>query len=373
MRLSSILSVLQAIAPERLAEPWDHVGLHVGDPARAVSRAMLCIDLTEPVLGEAASAKAGLIVAYHPPIFDALSAVTTLELKSRIILRAAERKIAIHSPHTALDAAEGGVNDWLADGLGAGGRRPIRPATEAAEVYKLVTFVPADAVDVVRCALSAGGAGAIGDYSQCSFSSAGEGTFLGGASTRPAIGRAGRLERVAELRLEMVCPRECVRQVVAALRRVHPYEEPAFDLYPLVDAPAADCTSGGGRIITLDRPVSLSTLVRRIKAHLGVKHVEVAEPAGLGAVRRIGLCAGAGGSMLTEAEGIGDGIDVFFTGEMRHHDVLAARQRGVAVILAGHTQTERPFLPVLARRLKRQTPGVRWSVSRADRAPSALW
>jgi len=171
--------------------------------------------------------------------------------------------------------------------------------------------------------------------------------------------------------------RRQVRDAVAALRRVHPYEEPAFDLYALAcpetdDEPVDAPGSGMGRVVTLDRPVSLATIVRRIKGHLGVKQVEVAEPDGFGKVRRIGVCAGAGGSLLADAQKIGRGIDVFFTGEMRHHDVLAAGQRGVAVILAGHTQTERPFLPALGQRLKREAPDVQWMVSGVDRAPSQL-
>ncbi len=369
MRLDKLLNVLRRLAAERLAEDWDNVGLLLGDPAWPVRRAMLCIDLTEPVLEEAVAAKVNLIVAYHPPIFGPLKSVTTGDATQRIVLDAARRRIGLYSPHTALDAAEGGINDWLCDGLGAGTRRPIRP-TSAAATVKLVTFVPPGDADRLRRALAAAGAGQIGDYSDCSFSVEGQGTFIGGAGTKPAVGERGRLEHVPEWRIEMVCPAARVSQVVAALRRAHPYEEPAFDLYPLQPPPdAADDATGQGRVVTLEKPIRLQTLVRRVKAHLGVGHLNVAAANGSMQIQRIGLCAGAGGALLDEA----GPIEAFVTGEMRHHDVVAAVSRGVSVVLAGHTQTERPYLKVYRRRIiKAAGKQVDWLISKADRAPLRL-
>jgi len=383
MRLEKLLEILRGLAPERLAEGWDHVGLQVGDPAQQVRRAMLCIDLTERVLDEAIEAGTSLIVAYHPPIFAPLSAVTSLDPKQRIILRAAQRRIAIYTPHTALDAVSGGVNDWLCEGLGKGTRRPIRPVDAMAggtagwqgcTQYKLVTFVPHDHGDGLRATLSAAGAGVIGDYTGCSFGVAGEGTFRGGAASNPTVGRRGRLERVAELRIEMVCPADRLTAVITALREAHPYEEPAFDLYRLETAPGKPFGAdvGQGRILELDKPVSPATLIKRVKDHLGVDTLEVVLPEGVRRVSCIGVCAGAGGSLLTESQG-GGGIDAFMTGEMRHHDMLAARAAGVMVMLAGHTQTERPYLKTYRRRIMAAGgKPVKWIISRADQPPSRL-
>ena len=381
MRLEGILTALQALAPHNLAEPWDQVGLHVGDPGTRIDRALLCIDLTEAVLDEAVTHKAQLIVAYHPPIFKPLTRLTMADPKQRIILRAARKGIAIYSPHTALDAAEGGVNDWLASGLGAGEVQTIKPSAlaEGANTgFKVVTFVPTEAADKVRSAVCHAGAGRIGDYEGCSFSGPGEGTFKGGEATSPTIGKAGRFERVPELRLELPVPADRLAEVVTALRETHPYEEPAFDIYPLQTPPSGEMRTGQGRVLTLDKPVSLTTLVNRTKGHLGVKVLEVASPRVAGGskrIKRIGLCAGAGGSLLGEAHPgePGGPIDAFLTGEMRHHDVLDAVNRGVSVILAGHTQTERPYLPIYRRRLVELTGlTVKWRVSKADRAPSRL-
>jgi dinuclear metal center YbgI/SA1388 family protein len=380
MKLSRILTALQTLAPHHLAETWDQVGLHVGDPGQSVSRALMCIDLTEPVLEEAIQQRAQLIVAYHPPIFKPLARLTAEDTKQRIILRAARKGIAIYSPHTALDAAQGGVNDWLATGLGEGTSRTIKPATEPGEPggpgaaggtpgagFQLVTFVPQDALDPVRSAVCQAGAGQIGDYQACSYAGEGQGTFLGGDSTSPTIGRAGRFERVPELRLELPVPADRLAAVVAALREAHPYEEPAFDIYPLQAAP--DSRTGQGRVVTLDKPVTLTALIKRVKDHLRVKHLEVASPPGLKRIQHIGLCAGAGGSLLADA----GPIDAFLTGEMRHHDALEAAGRGVALLLAGHTQTERPYLPTYRRRLKKLTgQAIEWRISKADRPPTTL-
>jgi dinuclear metal center YbgI/SA1388 family protein len=369
MRLPALLRVLEALAPLRLAEPWDKVGLQVGR-ARAtapVRRALLCIDLTEPVLAEALRLRTQLIVTYHPLLFDPLKSVTNGDGKGRIVLAAASRGLAIYSPHTALDAVDGGLNDWLSDGLGGTRRRPIRP-TPAAGQCKLVTFVPQAHVDRLRRALSDAGAGVIGHYSQCSFESDGRGTFLGDDTTKPAVGRRGQLERVPEVRVEMVLPQSSVAAVVAALRDAHPYEEPAFDLVPLLTDPTARAAaSGAGRVVTLDKPVTLAELTRRVKRRLKVRTLEVAAGDGR-PIRTVGLCAGAGGSLLAEA----GPIDAYLTGEMRHHDVLAATTRGTAILLAGHTQTERPYLPTLRRRLAKAAPEVTWLVSRADAAPSRV-
>ena len=390
MRLYEAVALLRGLAPEELAEPWDHVGLQVGDVARQVKRGLLCVDLSEAVLAEAGKWGAQLVVAYHPPIFKPLQAVSVNQPEERLILRACEAQIAVYSPHTALDAAAGGVNDWL---CGAISRvpgalvRPIRPVGEAG-AYKLVTFVPPKDLDALRAALTRAGAGRIGAYSDCSFSAPGRGSFRGGAGTHPTIGRPGRLELVDEQRLEVLVPRAALTAVVAALRGAHPYEEPAFDIYRLEAAPdcgagrmvakgkpgltpgpACRCDTGPGRVVTLPRPVAGGArgLAKRVAGHLGLDGVELAVPAGAKTIKTVAFCAGAGGSLLKDA----GPIDAFVTGEMRHHDVREAVARGVAVVLAGHTQTERPYLKVYRGRIAAATgPGVKWKVSTADRAPS---
>lgn len=400
MKIADILCVLRALAPEHLAEPWDKVGLQVGDAhwpltpraggkrGNARPRAMLCIDLTEPVMAEAVEAGVALIVAYHPPIFDPLPRLTGDDWKGRIVMRAIEQRIAIYSPHTALDSAAGGVNDWLCETVlpgvmaavsadaekGAtakgGTIRPIRPSSPGKKErpYKLVTFVPPKHLEPLREALFHAGAGSIGAYDQCSFSLEGEGTFRGGEGTNPTIGVPGKLERVNERRLETIVPAGRLAEVVAALMKAHPYEEPAFDLIRLDLPPSSGGEGvGQGRVVTLEKPIALATLIARLKNHLGVERLDVAAPPGLRRIRTIGVCAGAGGSLLEEA----GPVDAFITGELRHHQVLAGVSRGQAIVLAGHTQTERPYLPVYRERLRRRLgTGVEWLISRQDRPPA---
>ena len=373
MKLDRIIDALERIAPLQLAEPWDKVGLQIGSGSQNIRRAMLCIDLTEPVLDEAVSSRANLVVAYHPPIFEPLSALTDRTWKQRVISEAVRKRIAVYSPHTALDAAEGGVNDWLARSAGEGLIVPTEAVRdESAVTYKLVTFVPAESLDALRRAMSNAGAGRIGAYAECSFSSEGEGTFRGDESTDPAVGKAGRFERIPERRLEIVVRGEHLDGVIAALRKSHPYEEPPIDVYHLARLPGEpDMTvlAGLGRWNILRTPASVSTIVTRVKKHLGVKHLEVADAKR--PVQRVGVCAGAGGSFLAEMPGR---PDLFITGEMRHHDVLDAVANGTSIILAGHTQTERPYLKEYRRRILAEGAGkgVDWFLSKADRAPTQI-
>ena len=367
MKLQQVIQVLNELANEALAEPWDRVGLALGDPAWALTRAMLCIDLTEPVLAEAIAKGVNLIVAYHPPIFTPLAAVTAGDPKQRIILESACHRIALYSPHTALDAAKYGVNDWLAAGMGKGQVRMIQSRTADDTQYKIVTFVPHQAADRVRRMMSQAGAGRIGEYALCSYNLEGFGTFKGGPATHPTVGRPGRLKRAAELRIEMVCPHSKLNDVAGALVKVHPYEEPAYDVYPL-KLINHDETVGQGRIVQLDKAVTPAVLIGRIKKLLGVSHVEVAQPTpARRSIGRVGLCPGAGGSLLENT----NNLDAFVTGEMRHHDILAATMNGLLVILAGHTQTERPYLPVYRKRIMQTAAAsVQWIISRTDRPVS---
>jgi dinuclear metal center YbgI/SA1388 family protein len=368
MRVRDIVEVMDAIAPPRYAESWDSVGLLVGARDAEVERALLTIDLTEAVLAEAIAGGVGLVVAYHPPIFQPLPALTDADPKQRIVLEAAAAGVAIYSPHTALDAAPGGVNDWLAEGVGRGDVRALtsHASVPAGEARKIVTFCPADAADTLRGALASAGAGRIGDYEVCSFEMEGTGTFHGGPDTSPAVGRRGALERVPEVRLEMVCPAAALGLAVATLRQAHPYEEPPIEIYELQQRPIRHI--GAGRRIVLDQKVPLTELVTRLKSRLGVKQLRVATPSS--PPRRyatIGLCAGAGGSLLAPA--LAQGCELFLTGEMRHHDVLAAQAAGCTIVLAGHTNTERGYLKTLRSAMTRDLPQVTVTISRHDRDP----
>lgn len=368
--LSQVIALLERLAPLELSEDWDNTGLllePLGAAMRPIERAFLCIDLSETVLDEALERRADLLIAYHPPLFRGLKRLRARSPEERVLLRALDAGLAIYSPHTALDAAPGGVNDWLARGFGVGETRPLVAHAAAAE-FKLVVFVPEAHVAALRSALARElGAGQIGNYSECSYELSGRGSFFGNDQAAPSVGERGKLEFVAETRLEMRCPAAAVKDLARVIAAHHPYEEPAWDLYPL--ATPARANVGAGRLLVLDQPLSLSEAVTRLKAHLELASVRVASaaPHAAGApISRIAVCAGAGGSLFEKVHG----VDLFVTGELRHHDVLAKLRAGSSVILSEHTHTERGFLPEFARNLERLAEGqLQALVSERDRDP----
>jgi dinuclear metal center YbgI/SA1388 family protein len=345
MKLREFISALDQIATLRYAETWDNVGLLAGDPQQAVTRAMLCIDYTTEVADEGRNLNCDCIIAYHPPLFDAVKRITA-DGPSSLIHDAIRRGVAIYSPHTALDVAEGGTNDMLADAIRMVERKPLRPVASKSTDCKLVTFVPENEVARVSDALFSAGAGWIGNYSQCSFRSAGTGTFFGETGTNPSVGEAGHLESVPEIRLETIVPIARASAVIAALRAVHSYEEPAFDLIPLA---VESSPLGLGRVGLLASPTPVTELVDRIKSELGVGAILLAGGEDR-LVERVAVCAGACGNLLDDA--ITAGAEFYLTGEMRHHDAIKAVRAGIAVVCTLHSNSERAVLKRLKSRLE---------------------
>ena len=376
LKLHKVESALKHLAPLELAEDWDNVGMLIRPTRRnTVSKILLAIDLTRDVLAEAVHKKVHMVVAYHPPIFSGFKKLVTDRtgrIKERIAVEAIENNIAVYSPHTSLDAVEGGLTDWLCSGLGDGVNSAWKESRlqPPREQYKLVVFVPGDHVDRVREELAGYGAGVIGDYKLCSFNAEGIGTFWGGAGTDPAVGRSGRLEKVPEIRLEMSCRGNSLPDLIEELYRVHPYEEPAFDIYKLEPRPQK--YTGQGRLHQLNKEVTLATLVRRIKKHLGLAKLRVAAPAevrsGKSKIEEIGVCPGAGASVFE-----GTYFQAYLTGEMRHHDILQKLEQGSAVILTEHSNCERPYLPTFRKDLQALLGrSVKVEISKKDAEPIQL-
>ncbi len=361
--VGDVCDALDAIAPPHLAAEWDNVGLLIGDRARPARRLLLTIDLTGPVLREAARAGADMVLAYHPPIFKPLSRLTADA--APVALAAARAGLAVYSPHTALDAAAGGTNDVLAEAVGIRRPRPLEPVIRRDRCKVAVFASPAD-VPAVAAAAFAAGAGRIGNYGECSFRAAGVGTFRGDEGSSPAVGRAGRREQVEEFRLEVVAPRDNLAAVLAAVRAAHSYETPAIDVYPLEDVPPG---VGMGRIGELARAVTVGSLVARVKRALGLERVLLAGPT-RGKVKLAACCAGSCGELFRSAAGAGAGA--YVTGEMRHHDSLAAAAAGMTCICVGHSNSERLVLPGLRDRIRHAVAGLDVRISRADRDPQQV-
>lgn len=364
MKVRDIAAVVEKIAPLGLAQSWDNVGLLAGDRSAPCRRLLLCIDLTPAVLNEAIAGEYEMIVAYHPPIFRAIKRLLADSGETdAIVHRAIGAGIAIYSPHTALDAAPGGTSDVIASFCDLAEVEPFEYTSTEGHQCKLVTFVPAEKVDAVSFAMAAAGAGRIGDYELCSYRTKGEGTFFGTEATQPKVGRRGRLEKVPEVRIEMVAPRHRLPEVIDALLRTHPYEEPAYDIYPLAGTPSF----GIGRVGRLPKRTTLGGLARILKART---HSQVASVVGKPGTRisRAAICVGAAGLLPLERPRSA-GCDVIVTGELRHHEALTLLRTGRTAIALGHWESERPVLPVLADRLADLLPSLKIQVSRKDSSP----
>jgi dinuclear metal center YbgI/SA1388 family protein len=361
--VADVVAALERFAPLSIAAEWDNVGLLLGDRTSPADRVSTCLTLTPEVADEAVAERVGLIVTHHPILFRGAKRITSDTPDGRMLLTLARAGIAVYSSHTAFDNTIGGINDRLAAKFGLTNVEPLRRPSTTGDTCKLVTFVPESDLAKVSDALFAAGAGRIGNYRECSFRIAGTGTFFGSDATNPAVGQKGRREEVSEFRLEIICPRASLTQIVTALRTAHSYEEPAFDIYPLVSATAG---VGEGRIGSLSTPSKLQELAARVKVVLGCGSIQVVGDANA-QVSRVAIACGAAGEFLKDARGAK--ADVFLTGEMRFHDYLAAQAAGVNLILPGHYATERFAMEELAEWLQQQVTGVHARASRAERDP----
>ncbi|MFZ5649059.1 MAG: Nif3-like dinuclear metal center hexameric protein [Bacillota bacterium] len=338
-----IFQVIEEISPSELAEDWDNCGLQVGDPEKMAERVLLALDMDEAVLSEAVERGAGLVITHHPLIFKGIKQLREDRPQGRLLAKIIRSGITVYSAHTNLDSAEGGVSAALAEKLRLTDIRVLRSGGE--KYLKLVVFVPVDDCDRVREAIAGAGAGWIGNYNECTFMVRGTGTFRPLEGTNPYIGSTGRLEKVDELRLETILPARLSGRVIRAMLAAHPYEEVAYDLYPLENRPV---NSGLGRVGKLQESVMLEEFARRVKDALRVAAVRLGGPPA-GTVRTVAVCGGSGGDFWPLA--LNAGADVLVTGDIGYHaarDILSA---GISFVDAGHYGTERVVLEPLARSL----------------------
>jgi dinuclear metal center YbgI/SA1388 family protein len=353
-RLGDVVAALDQLYPPAWAEPWDAVGLVVGDPDAVVRRVLFAIDPVAAVVAEAADRGADLLVTHHPLYLRGTTSVAATNPKGRVVHRLVSGRCGLYVAHTNADVASPGVSDALAALLGLVDTRPLAPSA-ADPLDKLAVFVPVDDADRVLDALSSAGAGAIGDYDRCAWRTTGEGTFrpLPGAS--PTVGAVGEIASVSESRLEVVLPRERRDHVVRALLAAHPYEEPAFDVLELATVLGA---RGIGRVGRLPEPMTLAELTRAAAAALpatawGVR--AAGDP--LQVIETLAVCGGAGDDLLERAAC----ADAYLTSDLRHHPASEA-PAGLALLDAAHWATEWPWLASAAEALTAAT-GVDTAVS----------
>lgn len=341
LTLADVVGLLERRYPPGTAEGWDAVGTVCGDPDQPVRRVLLAVDPTADVVDEAVETGADLLLTHHPLLLRPVHSVAATTFKGALVHRLVRAGCALHVAHTNADAAADGVAEALATALGLVDLEPLVPLPDGG-LDKHVVFVPLDATERVLDAMAGAGAGAIGDYSRCAWTSTGTGTFLPGDAASPAVGERGRVERVEEDRLEMVAPRGRRAAVVAAMRGAHPYEEPAFDVLELAELASA---VGTGRVGRLAEPLTLRAFAERAARSLPATEQGVRVAGDLdGRVERVAVVGGSGDSLFDAVRR--SGADAYVTADLRHHPASEARERAAfEAVRAGRPAGDgRPFL-----------------------------
>lgn len=338
VRLAEVIAVLDAAYPPRLAQSWDSVGLVCGDPGEAVTSVTVAVDATPEVVEELPDG--ALLLAHHPLLLRGVDTVSADTPKGALLHRLIRAGSALFTAHTNADSANPGVSDALARALGVTVEGVLEAPQPVSDLDKWVIYVPRAETEAVRAAVFGAGAGHLGDYSHCSWTTTGAGQFLPLAGARPAVGAVGEIERVAEDRIEVVAPARIRAAVLAALRAAHPYEEPAFDILALQPLPA---DVGLGRIAVLDRPEPLCDFVSRVGAALPTTSWGVRAAGDAAAsISRIAICGGAGDSLLSTVARAG--VQAYVSSDLRHHPADEHRRAsGVALVDVAHWASEFPW------------------------------
>jgi len=331
MKIAEVCELIEQTAPLALQENYDNAGLLIGDRHAEVKGVLLTIDVTEPVIDEAVVKGCNLIVAHHPLIFKGLKRITGKNEVERCVVKAIKNDVAIYAAHTNMDNAQEGVNRKIADLLGLKDAVVLQPMSGL--LLKLVTFVPKLHYIRVRDALFAAGAGVIGDYDACSYSSEGNGTFRAGESAHPFVGQVNVLHTELEIRMEMILPVYLKNKITSALIHSHPYEEPAYDFVPLANEWSR---VGAGMIGCLEQPIDELTFLRQLKDIFNARVVRHTACTGR-KITKVAVCGGAGSSFLNDA--IAQEADAFISGDFKYHEFFDAENR-ILIADIGHYESE---------------------------------
>lgn len=324
-----IINLFEKWSPQKYALDGDPVGLHIGQLNRMVEKVLVTLDVNEEVIDEAIENGANLIIAHHPPIFRPLKRIATDTVQGRLIEKCIKNNITVYAAHTNLDVATGGVNDMIADCLGLLETEVLSP-TYSESLYKLTVFCPVTHGLEIRLALKDAGAGAVGDYVGCSFTSTGTGRFTPLVGSNPFIGKSGNEEEVAEEKVEVVIPELLRGKVLKAMLAAHPYEEPAYDIIKL-DQKVTEM--GLGRVGKLTEKMTLEKFAEFVKTAFNLPAVRfVGNPTT--EIKKVAVLGGDGNKYIWDAKR--SGADVFVTGDLYYHIAHEAEALGLSVVDPGH-------------------------------------
>ncbi|MEJ2883922.1 Nif3-like dinuclear metal center hexameric protein [Pedobacter sp. GR22-6] len=331
MRLAALIQHLEAYAPSNYQEDYDNSGLIIGNVNAEVHAALVALDCTEQIVDEAIAQGCNLIITHHPIVFKGLKKITGKTYVERVVLKAIRHNIALYAIHTNLDHVKNGVNGVICDRLGLKGTKILQPKSSL--MKKLVTFCPTELAPVVRNALFEAGAGRIGEYGDCSFNADGIGTFKAGESTDPYVGEKGVQHHEPEVRIETVFLAQNERKVLLALFEHHPYEEVAYDIYPLENKLE---TVGAGMLGWLEEEMDGRDFLRLVKERMDasvIRHTKLLPKK----IRKVAVCGGSGSFLLKEA--IAAGADAFVTADFKYHEFFDADER-IVIADIGHFESE---------------------------------
>ncbi len=345
-----VIAVVEAFAPTSLAFPDDPIGLQVGRADKPVAKVWLALDPSPAVIAEAAQAGADLLITHHELFYQPLKRLDTQSWRGRAIATAIQNDLTVYAAHTNLDVTEGGVNDVLAELFGLRNVE-ILDRLSNERLRKLVVFVPLSHADRVRDAICGAGAGFIGRYSHCTFNTPGQGTFLAQDGANPFLGQVGELTRADEIRVETVVPEQLTERVICAMLDAHPYEEVAYDLYPLE---VMGRPFGIGRVGDLDSARSLGEFADFVRQQLGLSHIRFGGDPAVN-LTRVAIVGGSGGRWADKA--LAKGAQVLVTADCDHHQVAEAWEDGLAIVDATHAALERPVLQKLREVIEQGTTG----------------
>lgn len=324
-----IIELFENWSPKRFAMEGDPVGLHIGQLNRLVEKVLITLDVNEEVVDEAIQKGASLIIAHHPPIYRPLKRILTDTPQGRMFEKCIKNDISVYAAHTNLDIAPGGVNDMLAKKLGLVDTEIVEPTTSEL-LYKLIVFSPATHSNEIREAMAQAGAGAIGDYAGCSFSTSGIGRFTPTQGAEPFIGVVGKGEEVEEVRIEVVVPGPLRSKVLKAMLNSHPYEEPAYDFFKL-DQRGTEY--GLGRIGKLPAKLTLRDFAEQVKSIFAVPALRFVGDPDM-EIQKVAVLGGDGNKYINAAKR--SGADVLVTGDLNYHIAHDAQAMGLAIIDPGH-------------------------------------
>ncbi|WIF94778.1 Nif3-like dinuclear metal center hexameric protein [Caminicella sporogenes] len=333
VKCSKVIKMMEELAPSFLAEHWDNVGLQIGSISKEIKKIMVCLEVNNKVVDEAVEKKVDMIITHHPLIFKPIKKINYSEPIGKVINKLIKNDINLFCAHTNLDIAVGGTSDYIAKLLNLDDLKPLK-ITHKTKYYKLAVFVPKENIDDVREAISLAGAGHIGKYSHCTFKTLGIGTFKPLEGSNPFIGSLNNLEKVEEYKLETIVPSSNLSKVISEMIKVHPYEEVAYDVFPLENEFEI---FGFGRIGHLTIQKTLKELAIELKEKLKADTIRL-----IGnehkMIKKVAICTGSGAEFIIDA--YRNGCDCYITGDIKYHDAQYASELGLTVIDAGHFETE---------------------------------